>query len=256
MKVHLILVDGMRPDALAKCSNPYIQELLDTSLYTLNARCVFPSVTLPCHMSLFHSVDPDRHGITTNFYMPQVRPINGLCEQLANKCTTAFAYNWEELRDLTRPGSLTHSYFFSGHATGGYEYANQKVTEASLEMIRQTNPDFLFTYLGWTDEAGHGHGWMTDEYFRSIDESFVCIRKIIEASSDDTVTIIVADHGGHGRGHGSLEDTDMLIPVILHSRQITPGVLEQEVSIKDIAPTVTRLLGCENAPEWEGKSLL
>ena len=64
---------------------------MQSSLYTENegrrhlyptAQTVMPSVTLPCHMSLFHSVAPDRHGILTNTYTPQVRPINGICEQL------------------------------------------------------------------------------------------------------------------------------------------------------------------------------
>ena len=92
MKVHLILIDGMRPDALEKCSNPYIQKLLSESYYTLKAKTVFPSVTLPCHMSLFHSVDPERHGITTNFYMPQVRPIMGIFEAVSPFKTTAMFY--------------------------------------------------------------------------------------------------------------------------------------------------------------------
>ena len=68
MKVLLILVDGMRPDAL-----PFIQkakEIMQSSLYTMDAKTVFPSVTLPCHMSLFHSTIPQRHGITTNLYLP------------------------------------------------------------------------------------------------------------------------------------------------------------------------------------------
>ena len=78
MKVLLILVDGMRSDALSEI--PQAQEMLTQSCHTLQAQTVFPSVTLPCHMSLFHSVDPERHGTTTNVYAPQVRPVNGLCE--------------------------------------------------------------------------------------------------------------------------------------------------------------------------------
>lgn len=81
MRVLLILVDGMRLDALTDI--PVAQGIIKQSAYTMSAKTVFPSVTLPCHMSLFHSVDPSRHGITTNVYTPQVRPINGLCEVLA-----------------------------------------------------------------------------------------------------------------------------------------------------------------------------
>ena len=79
-KVVLILVDGMRPESLALCGNPFVKEMEAHSTYTLKGTTVMPSVTLPCHMSLFHSVAPQRHGILTNTYVPQVRPIRGICE--------------------------------------------------------------------------------------------------------------------------------------------------------------------------------
>ena len=80
MKTILILVDGMRPDALDNIE--IAQKIIKKSTYTMNAQTVFPSVTLPCLISLFHSVAPDRHGTTTNVYTPQVRPIRGICEVL------------------------------------------------------------------------------------------------------------------------------------------------------------------------------
>ncbi|MDO4829744.1 MAG: alkaline phosphatase family protein, partial [Clostridia bacterium] len=80
-KVVLILVDGMRPDAVLTCGNEKMKARINECAYTLHARTVMPSVTLPCHMSLFHSVDPDRHGILTNTYVPQVRPVEGLYER-------------------------------------------------------------------------------------------------------------------------------------------------------------------------------
>lgn len=253
-KVQLILVDGMRPDALAQCKNPYVQKLLDSSLFTLKARTVMPSVTLPCHMSLFHSVDPDRHGITTNTFMPQVRPINGICEQLKGSKKCGIFYNWEQLRDLALPGSLAASAFFAGKSYG-YEETNEMVTAASIKAMQDLGLDFTFTYLGWTDEAGHAEGWLGEEYMRSLDASFACIERLISAAPDDCVTIILADHGGHARTHGTALDEDMTIPVIIHGAGQT-GEIAGEVSIKDIAPTVVTLLGCPCAPEWEGKSIL
>ena len=74
-KVILVLVDGMRPDGMLQCGHPYVETLISKSMSALDAQTVMPSVTLPCHMSLFHSVDPDRHGILTNTYVPQVRPV-------------------------------------------------------------------------------------------------------------------------------------------------------------------------------------
>ena len=47
-KAILILADGMRPDALETCGNPYAMELYRASAHTMTARTVMPSVTLPC----------------------------------------------------------------------------------------------------------------------------------------------------------------------------------------------------------------
>ncbi len=254
MKVQLILVDGMRPDSLKACGNTYVEKLLSDSLYTLKARTVTPSVTLPCHMSLFHSVDPTRHGITTNTFMPQVRPIDGICERTKATKKNGMFYNWEELKDLTRPDSLATGAYFSGHKFG-YEESNQLVTEASISSMARFDLDFTFTYLGWVDEAGHAHGWMGEEYLRAVNESFNCIQRIIDAAPADTVTIIVADHGGHDRTHGTELDEDMSIPVIIHGSGLK-GEIEGVVSIKDVAPTIVKLLGCEPAPEWEGTSIV
>ena len=45
-KVVLILVDGMRPDSLALCGNPFVKEMEAHSVYTLKGQTVMPSVTL------------------------------------------------------------------------------------------------------------------------------------------------------------------------------------------------------------------
>lgn len=254
MKTLLILVDGMRPDSLSEIAEA--QELMQKSSYTLNAQTVFPSVTLPCHMSLFHSVDPQRHGTTTNTYMPQVRPINGLCEVLKMaKKHCAFFYNWEELRDLSRPDSLGFGYFCSGHIHG-YDKANAMVTDAAIRYISESDPDFSFLYLGWVDEAGHKYGWMTPEYMEAVESSWKEINRIIASLPEDYTVIVTADHGGHDRSHGTEMPEDMTIPVILYGKDFVPGKELNDVSIKDLAPTIAALLGSDADDDWEGKNLL
>ena len=81
-KVILISIDGMRPDGFLNCKNPFAEKMMELGAYSLNASSMTPSVTLPCHLSIFHSVPPVRHGITTNTYIPFARPINGLFEQI------------------------------------------------------------------------------------------------------------------------------------------------------------------------------
>lgn len=253
MKVLLILVDGMRPDSLADV--PEAQEMIGNSACALDAATVMPSVTLPCHMSLFHSVGPERHGTTTNAYAPQVRPVNGLCEVLAQAGKScAFFYNWEQLRDLSRPGSLAYSYFCSGgHA--GYESANEKVAQAAIQTLAEDPMDFAFIYLGDVDEVGHKYGWMGPEYKEAVEKSWENIARITVALPDYTV-IVTADHGGHGRSHGTELPEDMTIPILCMGEGFTPGSRLEGAGILDIAPTVAQLLGAAPDRDWEGKSLL
>ncbi|MBQ3049289.1 MAG: alkaline phosphatase family protein [Oscillospiraceae bacterium] len=254
MRTLLILVDGMRPDALTNI--PTAQKIIARAKSTMSARTVMPSVTLPCHVSLFHSVDPARHGIMTNTYVPQVRPINGLCEVLsrANK-SCAFFYNWHELRDLVRPGSLTYSCYMSGGRLG-YDKVVPRITDHAIEFLNENPTDFTFLYYGYPDAAGHNFGWMGEKYLESVKICWDNIEKAINALPDDYTVIITADHGGHDRTHGSDMDEDMIIPLILLGSAADKLVSLENANIKDIAPTVTALLGVQPDREWEGKSLI
>ena len=257
-KVLLVLLDGMRPDSLAACGSPVVEEFLAHSVYTLAGTTVMPSVTLPCHMSLFHSVTPQRHGILTNTYVPQVRPIKGLFEVLleAGK-SSAMCYNWEELRDLGRPSSLTYAIYANGHGSLlGYEKSNDIIVDGLLKFLdANEQPDFTFLYLGWPDSAGHTFGWMSPEYLNSIRGSLALVQKVMAKVCDDTLVVLAADHGGHDRSHGTELPEDMTIPVFLYNRAFAPRELAA-ANIIDLAPTIVAALGGSPDREWEGKSLL
>ena len=253
MKVLLILVDGMRGDSFENCKAA--KEFMKKSAYTLNAKTVMPSATLPCHMSLFHSVDPMRHGTTTNTYTPPVRPIKGLCEMIsAENKRNAFFYNWEQLRDLSRPSAQTFSYYISQSRVGN-DIANQILTDAAISHLEKYDIDFTFLYLGVLDIIGHNSGWMSPEYFAEVDKSWAEIDRIVSTLPDDYTVIVTADHGGHDRTHGTEMPEDMTIPVFIKGKDFTPGEILGNVSIKDIAPTVAKLLGVPANEEWEGVAL-
>lgn len=255
MKVVLVMVDGLRPEALE--SIPFAQTLKESGTYTMQGSTVMPSVTLPCHMSLFHSVDPQRHGTTTNVYAPQVRPIRGLCEVLwDNKKKSAFFYSWSPLRDLVRPGSVTYSYLCKGGDIGGYDKANHLLTDSAIACLQNGEPDFIFLYLGDVDSVGHKYGWMSDEYMHSVQSSFDDIERMMQQLDDDWCVIITADHGGHERHHGTEMPEDMTIPILFTGKPFAKGKELDAVSIMDIAPTITALFGVEPDEDWEGKSLI
>lgn len=253
MKVLLILVDGMRPDALVNIRQ--VEELKKKAAWTMDAQTVYPSATLPCHMSLFLSVEPSRHGTTTNTFAPQVRPIDGLFEVLHSQGRmNAMFYSWEPLRDVSRPGKL----FYSQFCRAGRLSHTDTLTllcDGALQYIHEGNPDFTFLYLFSPDSLGHGEGWMSEGYMESVQDCWNHIEHVLDNLPEDYTVFITADHGGHDRNHGSDLPEDMTIPLFAIGPNFTPGKQLENASIMDIAPTVTALLGVEAPEEWEGKCL-
>lgn len=214
-----------------------------------------PSVTLPCMMSLFHGVAPSRHNIILNEYRPQVRPINGIFEQvrLAGKCG-GMVYNWEPLRDIARPGNLEFALALSNQ--NGVLNGNRRVQEAAVWALKEYEPDFELIHLKGADAIGHKKGWMSEEYLDAVSDSWDLIRKITEAAGKDYQIIVTADHGGHDRMHGKDLKEDMQIPLFMHGTAFEAGKELKEASILDLAPTIAELLGIRKSPEWVGNSLL
>lgn len=254
-RVLYITTDGLRPDALEAAHTPHFQALMREGAYTLTARSVWPSITLPCHMSLFHSLPPERHGVLSNTYVPMARPVPGLFEALkqAGKRSGMF-YSWEPLRDVARPLCLTVSKLIAYEHNP--EVSDQKVVSAALPYLRSSEFDFTFLYLGSVDEVGHLAGWMSPAYLRQVEHLDELLGQVVEALPGDTVLLVMSDHGGHLRMHGTEHPEDMTVPFMAWG----PGVprnhpIAQPISLLELAPTVAQLLGVAPEPVWEGRAL-
>lgn len=254
----LFLVDGMRPDGLQQARTPVMDRLIASGAHTLAARTVMPSVSLPAIMSLFLGVSPERHGITTNVYAPPARPVPGLLDVIhqAGGRTASF-YNWEELRDLGRPGALNASFFLANdHVPDGQ--GDTELADLAVAWLSRNSVNFVFVYLGHTDAAGHNHGgWMSETYLHAIANADGCIGRIVETLPAESLIVVTADHGGHARTHGTDSSEDMTIPIIMRGPGVSSAsVIQNHALITDIAPTVANWLGLQAPVEWEGTVLL
>ena len=250
-KVILISIDGMRPDGLRQCGNPYVKELEKICAYTYNGSSVSPSVTLPCHYSMAHSVVPQRHGILTNFYVPQARPIKSLFDVIKeNKGVNAMFYGWEPLRDIAWAGALTYATYINAYTA---ESVDTLLTDKCIETLESNDVDFAFLYMVDTDEkGGHDSGWMTEEYLRRISIAIDNVKRIIEKFGDKYSIIIMADHGGHERSHGTMAPEDMTIPFFFYGKDFQPGKISKLISLLEIAPAIAKVMGIEPDSDWDG----
>lgn len=247
-----VMIDGLRPDAISPDRTPNLERVRLGGAYTLQARSVMPSITLPCHMSIFHSVPPARHGVTDNIYTPMARPVTGLIDAAnGGNCRCAMVFNWEELRDLARPGSLDYSVMMrNGH---DLENGDARIADHAVPLIEGVEHEFVFAYLGTVDTAGHYYGWMSDGYLQQVQRIDGVFGRLLNALPADAAMVVQADHGGHERSHGTDMPEDMLIPWMMYGAGIKAGCeITRPVSLMDTAPTIAALLGVKAPSDWEG----
>jgi hypothetical protein len=250
-RVLILSIDGLRPDAIPAAPMPNLMALMQTSAYTLNARTIFPSSTLPSHASMLMGVCPSKHGVDWNDYLPENGYASGIdLFDLAHAAglQTAMFVGKEKLRQLTEPSSLDV-----------FTYVNDRDLVLTDKLIENFPQDFgiLFVHFPLVDGMGHVHGWMSPEQLSvayRADEALGLILAELDARGlrDDTLIIVTADHGGHDTTHGSSLREDMTIPWIISGPGVQPKVLTTQVNTMDTAATAAFMLGLPIPPEWDG----
>ena len=254
--VLLCLVDGLRPDALELVDTPVIHRLMAAGKYSLHAQTVLPSLTLPCIASLFFGVPPEQHGTFTNWFVPGWDEAGLIDLFKMEDLSAASFYNWEQLRNVSRPGSLQTAVCLNVAESHDLPLGegDRLLTDLVLKTLN-TFPDFCFVYLGCLDTAGHRHGWLSRQYLQTLENADACLGRLIQAFPQDGMALVVSDHGGHDFGHGSDLAEDMTIPLIAAGAGIEPGELVSPVSILDIAPTIAGFAGLPIPSAWAGARL-
>lgn len=252
-KVFLILGDGMRSDSLEACGHPFPKKLIDEGISYLDAKSLVPTVTLPCHLSLFYSVPPETHGILANTFVPQARKTDGIFEQIhkAGKKAAVF-HGWEKFRDISQIGMLAYSCFIS---ESKYKFVSPVLIDKAIKFAKERSPDFIFINIGEPDIAGHNYGHMAEEYLKAVYNTWSYIEKVYNEVGKDYSIIITADHGGHDRTHGTDMIEDLTIPIIIKTPFKSSKQVEK-ANIIDITPTIATLMGIEKSVDWEGRSII
>lgn len=258
-KFILTIIDGCRPDGLAQANTPHIDSIWQHGAYSWQAQSVMPSISLPCHTSMFRSVPPQVHGITDNLYMPSAAQFPSILEVAAEAdLRNMFFASWEELRDLAAPGSLEVGYY--RHYRYGRD--NDSLTmNIAIPHIVDEQPDFAVIYLGDVDMTGHSHGWMSPEYIAQIESNDRNIGDLLRALDehnlrDQYTLMVISDHGGHEHMHGTNEPEDMTIIWMLNGPGIKPGYeVAAPITLLDTAPTIAHALGLTRPDKWQGQPI-
>lgn len=262
--VVIISVDGLRPDAIEKFGARTMLRLMREGSYTLTAQTILPSKTLPSHTSMLTGVDADKHGITWNTEEMDehghvdVPTVFGLAREQGFR--TAAFFSKTKFHHLEAPNSLDYvrsprGGFLTGRFTA--ERTTQYV-EDYLESSAES-PNLLFVHIGEPDFAGHMYGWMSRIYGEAVRQADNAIAEVIDEANDrfgggNYTLIVTADHGGHGKDHGSSDPRDTTIPWIVWGKGVQPGAaLPAGIRTMDTAATALWMLGVVTPTDWVGR---
>jgi len=257
--VVLVSVDGLRPDAIDRFAASTLQRLMREGSYSLSARTILPSTTLPSHTSMLSGEPPADHGVLWNNVLTAKADVVELPTVFsvarAHGLRTAAFFSKAKFEPLQRPGTLDYS-----QAPGGWfgRWSSDRTMADVRSYLSKERPNLLFVHLSDPDRAGHSAGWMSAAYGRAVREADEALGALVLAAdaaygAGNYSLLVTADHGGHGRDHGSSDPRDVTIPWIAWGRGVSAGPLENlPIQTFDTAPTVLWLLGLETPAEWDG----
>ena len=169
---------------------------------------------------------------------------------------TASLYNWDGIGFVHATNEVDYVKYF---ADGSLEQRDDDALAACLEQLKSHQPKLSFLYQHLPDCYGHKNGWGSPEFTNAcvhVDGNLGKLMKGLEdlGLRDDTVILLVADHGGEGTKHGMAQLNCFEIPFLVSGPAVKEGFrLREPVLLADTAPTIADLLGYTVPETWRGR---
>ena len=265
--VIIIGIDGMSVGGLLKSSTPNFDEYIKNGAHSFHTRNVMPTISSPNWEAMLTSSGVALTGVTSNDWRfdnyslpPLLTTENGrfpdifyVLKKSNPAIITSSIYQWEGFANLYDHHSVDID------ITCPDENAT---AEKVAEIIKSDQPNFLFIQFDQVDHAGHTYGHMTQKYFESIELADKLTAMVVDATKeagiyDETLFMIVADHGGKGfdHGHETLQGNE--VPFILFGPSVKIGYeIPAAVNLYDVAATSAYALNAEMPQVWEGKPVV
>jgi predicted AlkP superfamily pyrophosphatase or phosphodiesterase len=258
----LVVLDGLRPDAIPRFGLPHLAALARGSAYTLLGRTVQPSVTACAMASLLTGAVPERHGLQSDrFHLPRAKgALHPLPRHLAahGLPTSAHLAAMPLLFGSIARRIAAHLGVGQARFTGR---GALDILAAARPALRDQRRGLVLLHWPDADRAGHAHGWMSEPYGAAaweMDAALGALTRAIDLADPGTLFIALADHGGGGAvrtHHNSPHPLDTTIPIFLAGGAVHPGELGAGATLLDVPATVCWALGLPLPESYAGRPL-
>lgn len=240
---------------------PTLKKMKENGAWTLQTRCVLPSVSSINWHSILMGAGSELHGyrnwgsvtpeipsrvVTERNLFPD---IFYLIHTQKPEAETALAYTWKEFNTFVDSEKIKYQQWID------HDY--DVLTNTTIDFLSH-NPTLTFVYYSDPDHTGHSKGWGSDEYYAIVRDLDAWLGKIVTYLEEndrmkDTLVIFVSDHGGTEKGHGKDLLSHMETPFIMYGAGVKKGEIQDVVVNYDTAATIAWVLGLDAPQCWRGK---
>lgn len=217
---------------------------------TYNALASNPSISAECWGSMLLGVGPEVHNLNNGIVSSTPYPVDSPFPSLFRRIREA--YPDAELGSYCDWNPITHGIVENNIGVSHDSANDDELTPIICDYIRSKKPDFLFIHFDSVDGAGHKYGYGTPEHLRRISEVDVLVNDVYTAAEDagiidDTLFIVIADHGGTNPGdgggsHGGWTDEEKYVTFAATGKGVNNTELE-EMNIRDLSAIVLYSFG-------------
>lgn len=271
----VIALDGARADALEIASTPNLQRLIGGTwqsgyrgAYAYQGQTIKDADTMsgPNHTSIYTGVTSAKHQVTVNDG-PQMAAVNELdyfsALELANRgLNTVKLATWS--LDAQVPCAADYLKIETDAASTDRAVKMLSGTYSDADWSLGRDVDAMFVFLDDIDHAGHSYGWLSNNYYGSVQTADTQIGRMLDAirarpdfANEDWQIIVTSDHGGYGTSHGPRSAAYFTIPFLVASRTVSQGVLSGRPHNMDTMASVLTHFGVDptqSFPRIDGSS--
>jgi len=202
---------------------PRMDEIFQNGAATTNALSLFPTISAQNWGAMLLGTEPEVHGLTNGKvcqyeYKNKEFPtfFTGVRRAYPDSVLCSIS-NWEPINK----GIIEHDIDVEFQTADNGTATTDKV----VDCILAKKPDLLFTHIDDPDEAGHHFGYGTAGHLECIANVDTLVGRIYDACVqagiiDDTLFVVITDHGGFKHGHGGYTDTEKYIFFALRGKTV------------------------------------
>ncbi|MBO5934852.1 MAG: alkaline phosphatase family protein [Clostridia bacterium] len=237
---------------------PDFDRIFADGAVTYDALASNPSISAECWGAMLLGVGPEVHKLNNGIVSSTPYPVDSPYPSLFRRIREA--YPDAELGSFCDWNPITYGIVENNIGVSHDTATDDELVPVVCDYIRNKKPDFLFMQFDSVDGAGHKYGYGTAEHLKRIAEVDVLINDVHSAAADagiidDTLFIVIADHGGtnpgNGKGgsHGGWTDGEKYVTFAASGKGVKHGIIS-EMNIRDLAAIVLYSLGID-APEFD-----